>query len=335
MPEPHPQAPSIAPVSAGIPRPRWSVMLPVCNRLATLEQALRSVLAQDRGAEAMQIEVVDNSTDELDVAGFVRKVAGERAGYFRQPVHLGLAENWTTCIERARGELVHMLHDDDYLGAGFYDSMERAAAGQPGVGVFVCRCFIVDDDGAIDLLSDRIRGLEANPPDITPLFYGNPIRCPGVVVRRSAYEACGGFRAGLAHTADWEMWVRALHRCGGTFINQPLACYRLSAAGLSLDPRKAIDNLQDFLRLAGLFEAGYPQFDRARFLREWTGMVLSRALEAEEGGQTELARATFRLWYRFSTFGQKLIALGKACVRRDPRFFHLATRLRGFRPEPR
>ena len=51
--------PRIAPVPAGVRRPRWSVMIPTFNCAKYLRETLGSVLAQDPGPERMQIEVVD------------------------------------------------------------------------------------------------------------------------------------------------------------------------------------------------------------------------------------------------------------------------------------
>src|SRR5438309_440238 len=103
-------APPIAPVRPDISRPRWSVMIPVRDRLQFLEQCLRSVLDQAPGPDEMQIEVVDNSTTDKGVKHFVRSIADSRVAYYKQPLELTMAQNWNSCVTRANGHFVHILH---------------------------------------------------------------------------------------------------------------------------------------------------------------------------------------------------------------------------------
>ena len=49
----------LAPVSEGVHRPLWSVMIPTFRWARFLHQMLESVLSQDPGLNVMLIEVVD------------------------------------------------------------------------------------------------------------------------------------------------------------------------------------------------------------------------------------------------------------------------------------
>jgi len=52
--------PAIDPVAPDASRPLWSVMIPTYNCARYLREALGSVLDQDPGPGAMQVEVVDD-----------------------------------------------------------------------------------------------------------------------------------------------------------------------------------------------------------------------------------------------------------------------------------
>ena len=59
----------------GTDRPRWSVMIPTYNCADHLRAALAGVLAQDPGPEEMQIEVVDDASED-DPESVVAELGG-------------------------------------------------------------------------------------------------------------------------------------------------------------------------------------------------------------------------------------------------------------------
>src|SRR5882757_5089856 len=62
------EIPPIAPVAEGVPRPRWSVMIPAYNAERTIAETLQSVLSQTQAEEEMQIAVVDNVSTDATLA---------------------------------------------------------------------------------------------------------------------------------------------------------------------------------------------------------------------------------------------------------------------------
>jgi cellulose synthase/poly-beta-1,6-N-acetylglucosamine synthase-like glycosyltransferase len=54
----------LAPISEGMHRPLWSVMIPTFHCARFLHQTLESVLSQNPGADVMQIEVVDDCSND-------------------------------------------------------------------------------------------------------------------------------------------------------------------------------------------------------------------------------------------------------------------------------
>lgn len=220
------ELPSIPQVPEGVHRPFWSVMIPTYNRTKYLEETLRSVLEQDLGPEEMQIEVIDNCSIEGESEAIVKEVGKGRVSFYRQPYNVGMAGNWNSCINRARGHWVHILHDDDTLLPNFYSRLRKGIEKELSIGAAFCRYIYMDEEGFWQYLSQlemRTSGILQNCLErIGPGF----IQCPAVVVKRSIYEELGGFSPDLKYMSDLEMWMRIAANYSFWYEPQPLACYR-------------------------------------------------------------------------------------------------------------
>src|SRR5438067_1708765 len=221
-----PPAIRVLPVDNG--RPLWSLMIPTYNpRPDYLEQTLRSVLEQDPGPEQMQIEVIDDgSTDDL-AAQTVRRVGGGRVSFHAERQNLGLANAWNRCIERARGDWVHILHQDDIVLPGFYDLLRKGAEESHAVAIF-CRHAIANSNGHWIQLSE-LHGESTGLLDDwhAKITAQQLIQCAAIAVRRRVYEQLGGFLPQLHYVPDWEMWQRIASQFPVCFEPSILACYRL------------------------------------------------------------------------------------------------------------
>ncbi len=197
-------------VTGDAPRPRWSVMVPVHNpRPEHLAEALGSVLAQDPGVDHMEIVVVDDASAG-DVGSVVTAVGGERIGYLRHGEPRGLAGNWNAAVAGARGELVHLLHQDDRVHPGFYDRLGRALVADPALVAGYCRVSGIDDGGAVTWTQTPERIDAGVVADLaTSEAEVHRMIVAGVAVRRSTYEEIGGYRDDLPYCTDWDFLKRA------------------------------------------------------------------------------------------------------------------------------
>ena len=112
--------PSFRPIPSTINRPFISVMIPTYHCALFLEETLQSVLSQAESPEKMQIEVIDDHSTADNPEEIVSRIGRGRVSFFRQPENVGHTKNFATCIERAKGEIVHLLHGDDLVSAGYY-----------------------------------------------------------------------------------------------------------------------------------------------------------------------------------------------------------------------
>src|SRR4051812_16010313 len=209
-------------------RPYWSVMIPTYNPPAGyLEETLLSVLNQDPGPDQMQIEVVDDCSNDNTASEVTRRLGAGRVTFHAESQNRGLANNWNRCIGRARGHWVHILHQDDIVLPGFYDRLRKGAE-RSDAGAIFCRHAVVNSTAHWLAMSE----LHRETPGLLDDWHAKitvqcVIQCAAIAVRRSVYEQLGGFLPHLHYVADWEMWQRIASQFPVWFEPSILAGYRL------------------------------------------------------------------------------------------------------------
>lgn len=253
--------PRFAPPAEGGDRPFWSVMIPAYNAGNYLEQTLRSVLDQDPGSDRMEIVVVDDASPEADRGEeIVRRLAPGRVVFRRSAENLGLAGNWNRCIAQSRGRWVHLLHQDDWVLPGFYEGMARADSEAPGAGAAYCRHVFADWDGQWNSLSELVRREAGIAEDLLEkLSQIQCIQCASIVVKRSTYEAIGGYRGDLRYTLDWEMCSRIASRYPVWYDPRLLACYRWHDESETESLNRSSVLLPDILRVIPMIRRTLPE----------------------------------------------------------------------------
>jgi len=269
----------VAPASG---RPLVSVCIPTFRRPVQLEQALRSVLAQTY--PNFEIVVSDDSGDQEQV---VRRLDDARIHYFRNEPHAGMAANFNLSLDRAGGELIGFLHDDDRWLPQF---LERV------VGHFTT-------DPALDLVftnhylerADR-RWLRACPlpagkyPDFLPqLLRYQPVAVSAALMRRQVWQRVRPLP--LICTSDAALFVR-IGQAGHTFyyLDEPLMIYRVHPGQNSA---REIDSREDGVRLWEGFHFDDPECERMRrgFLaRSLLSLAASRMKQGRYRDASRLAR---------------------------------------------
>lgn len=290
----------IEPVGEDVPRPLWSVMIPSFNSVPSyLRQTLASVLAQDPGPAQMQIEVVDDCSNEDDLEALVRECGNGRVSFYRKPVHEGMAAMFNSCIQRSRGQLVHILHSDDYILPGFYQRLTDIGAQHQNKALIATRSFLIDHEGAIIGVTERLPALEAGGHAVENFFYRTPIQTPGVVVRRAFYEDHGGF-TDVPCLLDCEMWTRAISLAGGVVAAEVLACYRMFDANHSAHSARTTALLEGVTVLNKLFADRHPGFDRQQGLQRVLSEALIRAESYTQTHDAPAAAANLAYWRAYA-----------------------------------
>ncbi len=300
MNEQHLYRATIPPVPSGTPRPLWSVMIPTYNCAKYLREALASVLAQDPGPEVMQIEVVDDHSTKDDPAAVVEELGRGRVKFYRQPKNVGYIKNFTTCLQRSRGKLIHLLHGDDCVREGFYSKLQRGFDENPEVGAAFCRHILMDERGHwtwISWLEQPESGILSNW--LERIAVQQRIQTPSIVVRRDVYERLGGFdRRMTCWGEDWEMWVRIAAHYQVWYEVEPLALYRRGSTSLTGNSVRTGKNIQDFRKAVGMVREYLPREYANKLsqtaLKNYAFYALNSARELTLSGDTHAAMNQIR-----------------------------------------
>ena len=95
--------------------PFFSVLIPTRNRPGLVRNAILSLLAQD--FKDFEVIINDNSSDD-ETQKVVSSFPDTRLKYAKAPRFLVTVENWNACYDRANGDYLLVLGDDDMLLPG-------------------------------------------------------------------------------------------------------------------------------------------------------------------------------------------------------------------------
>jgi glycosyltransferase involved in cell wall biosynthesis len=261
-------------------RPLISVMIPVFNSAEYMKEALASVLAQDIGPTEMEISVIDNCSTEDSPEVVVRAIAGDRVTFYRQAKNVGAIENFNTCIRRARGKWVHILHADDTVRPGFYARARQAITTHPQISIFACRHAFMDDDGTWLSLAEA----QARSPQILDDAFverqlaAQRLHFVSLIVSRSAYEELGGFRSMFQHCTDWDMWNRLIIHKQIFYDPAILACNRLSTGSGTSRMIVTGENVREERLCVRISSSHLPRGQAVRLYRKGMKAAAIRAL---------------------------------------------------------
>lgn len=254
----------IPPVPEGTKRPLWSVMIPTYNPDKYIYDAIESVLGQNIPPEKMQIEIVDDCSNKVDVEKIVNENWKGRVHYYKLPQNVGHSFNFTESVRRAKGELIHILHHDDMVLPGFYDTFESIFEQYENIGAAFCRQRYIDEEGKLLFRSEpelEHRGLLQDA--VVKLAQMQRIQYCAMVVRRKVYEQLGGFVMKNIGCEDWEMWVRIASEFPVAYEPNDLAEYRVHhETSMTLKDMRSGEDMRAMREAISIFRQYVPKDKR-------------------------------------------------------------------------
>ena len=200
--------------------PRISVVVPVYNRAALIERALRSVFAQT--VQDFELIVVDDgSTDDLEKT--LERCRDPRLRLVHHERNRGAAAARNSGIREARGTYIAFLDsDDEWLPEKLARQLAALDRSRPEIAVSLTGFY---------LLRDKLGRREQRPlPSERDWFLRLLAGCnvnagSGLMVRRSVCEAVGYYDETMRRLEDWDWLLRYAARAPIVTVEEPLSVY--------------------------------------------------------------------------------------------------------------
>lgn len=132
------------------------VVLPFYSPSERAWPAIESVLAQTH--QNWRLVVVDDAYPEEGIRERLESLGDPRVEYVRNPENIGLARNFSRCLELVDAEYFTMLGDDDLMHPTYLESVAAKLITHPEVDIVQPGVRVIDGDGRPVLpLGDRIK----------------------------------------------------------------------------------------------------------------------------------------------------------------------------------
>jgi glycosyltransferase involved in cell wall biosynthesis len=208
-------------------KPLVSVVVPTHNRNMLLQEALDSVYAQKEMRVVFELEVIvvdDASSDSTrDVM-----VNYPEARYLRLPATKGPAVARNAGMAASKGSYIAFLDDDDVWLPIKLSLQVPALEEDPEVGAVCSELRQHDGRWVLPRVRPVPSGQVFHRLLMSGNIYGNPA---GVLLRRRALEAVGGFDESLPCFEDYDLWLRLAARFPFAFVPGIVALHRTSPHG--------------------------------------------------------------------------------------------------------
>lgn len=215
--------------------PMVSVVIPVRNCREYIDQAVLSVLGQSYGN--FELLVIDDGSDDDD---YTRLGAMDPRIQVVRLSGCGVSKARNVGMEKARGRYIAFLDADDVWFPGKLEAQIQYLDRNPSVGVvfggFVR--WVADEAGQFQPASELVTTVPADSgcdPSRSGWLYlrlinGLLVGMNTAVVRRSLYEAIGGFNESMRQAEDYDFWLKASRLMEMHSLVGAVALYRIHSA---------------------------------------------------------------------------------------------------------
>ncbi len=261
--------------------PKVSVIIPAFNSEAYLVETIHSALSQTY--TNMEIIVIDDgSTDQTQ--NLLRNF-GERIQVVSQE-NGGVAAARNNGVRLSKGDFLAFLDSDDIWDS---DKIRIQMSEISDAALSYTDRLNFGDLGFLAEVKSEANELREGTIFEPLLLEGNFITLSSTVIRRSVFEAVGGFDENreISGVEDWHLWLKIARHCKAKAIRKPLVKYRIHPDGISKNV-KAMHHAQELVLDEFLADSTRQFANKARACSASTS-----AWFAANSGDFQLARSLY------------------------------------------
>jgi glycosyltransferase involved in cell wall biosynthesis len=240
--------------------PLVSVVMSVHNGERFLQAAIESILQQT--LDRIELIVIDDGSSDGS-PGILAGIDDPRFRTRRQE-HAGLAAALNAGIREARADLVARMDCDDESEPRRLERQLEYLRDHPAVGLLGTAGTLVDE-ADVEVGEWRPPGDDASIR--RTMIRRNQFMHPSVMLRKSVFEAVGGYREDMPRAQDYDLWLRMLAHTRGANLPEPLLRRRLGPSQFGT----AAETLQIrwglFARFGALRRGDFPWRDATGLVR--------------------------------------------------------------------
>lgn len=198
-------------------KPTISVITIVLNGSAHIEDTIKSVITQDY--ENIEYIVVDGGSIDGTI-DIIKRYEDSISKWVSEP-DCGIADAMNKGIKMASGDIIGIIHADDYYEPGAVSAVLDAFNKDPDVGVVHGNMILLSSRRSCSVECRPVKDIEKDAWKIMPVLH------PTVFVKKAVYGKFGLFNTAYRIAMDYDMILRFLeNRVRFKFLEKNIATMR-------------------------------------------------------------------------------------------------------------
>lgn len=231
-------------------KPLISICIPNYNYAKFIEETIESVLSQTYGNFEILIAENASTDNSLEV---ISRYKDPRIKILRNEVNVPLYQNISKCVSHAAGEIITILHSDDFYEPEFLAEVVKAYSQYSDKKVFVTAVenFHDKQNAKLNFFPFNLPGVRSSREVLTRLACFNNIgNGVNVAFHRDILNSNQLFAQDYRFSADYELWFRLAKHYDFVYIPKVLAHYRIHTSNLSHVASKNADMFREGIVIA-------------------------------------------------------------------------------------
>jgi glycosyltransferase involved in cell wall biosynthesis len=213
---------------------RISVCIPNFNRAQDLDDVLSDCMIQT--SRPYEIIVQDDSFDTKEIKKIDRVIVRYKGVKFhRNKKNVGLASNVNRVVQRAKGDYVVIVNNDDRLSKYYIQEIQNAITKYPKYDVYTTNACAITDDGSVFgdyrlFETDKLIKPRVGIKSLWKNFFLNLISVSGATIYKRSYLQKNLFESKYGNESDLNNALKLLSRVNIMYVNLPIYYVRMNAA---------------------------------------------------------------------------------------------------------